>query len=141
MCMLLTPFIDAHSGLVALTWSVMKKLMQTFWFPLMLHGWIRFDYLMNFFAHNFELPIVQEKTILKEVSDVLQEQTLDAILCVAGGWAGGNAAHADFIKNSDLMWKQSVWSSALAAALAAKHLKEGGLLTLTGAKAALEGKL
>ena len=96
---------------------------------------------MNFFAHNFELPIVQEKTILKEVSDVLQEQTLDAILCVAGGWAGGNAAHADFIKNSDLMWKQSVWSSALAAALAAKHLKEGGLLTLTGAKAALEGKL
>ena len=141
MCMLLTPFIDAHSGLVALTWSVMKKLMQTFWFPLMLHGLIRFDYLINVLAHNFELPIVQEKTILKEVSDVLQEQTLDAILCVAGGWAGGNAAHADFIKNSDLMWKQSVWSSALAAALAAKHLKEGGLLTLTGAKAALEGKL
>ena len=139
--MLLTPFIDAHSGLVALTWSVMKKLMQTFWFPLMLHGLIRFDYLINVLAHNFELPIVQEKTILKEVSDVLQGQTLDAILCVAGGWAGGNAAHADFVKNSDLMWKQSVWSSALAAALAAKHLKEGGLLTLTGAKAALEGKL
>jgi hypothetical protein len=138
--MLLTPFIDAHSGLVALTWPVMKKLMQTFWFPLMLHGLIRFDYLMNIFAHNFKLPIVQEKAILKEVSDVLQEQTLDAILCVAGGWAGGNAAHADFVKNSDLMWKQSVWSSALAAALAAKHLKEGGLLTLTGAKAALEGK-
>lgn len=45
----------------------------------------------------------------------------------------------DLTSSSDLMWRQSVWSSLIASAIAAKHLKEGGLLTLTGAKAALEG--
>lgn len=37
-----------------------------------------------------------------------------------------------------MMWRQSVWSSLISSSLAAAHLKEGGLLTLTGAKAALE---
>jgi len=77
--------------------------------------------------------------VLEAVANALDGQSLDAVLCVAGGWAGGNAAHADFIKNADLMWKQSVWSSALASAVASKHLKEGGLLTLTGAQPALQG--
>jgi dihydropteridine reductase len=65
------------------------------------------------------------------------DQKLDAILNVAGGWAGGNAAHAQFIQNCDLMWKQSVWSSVISASLASKFLKENGLLTLTGSAAAL----
>lgn len=42
------------------------------------------------------------------------------------------------------MIRQSVWSSLIAAKLASKYLNEDGLLTLTGAKAALEptpGKL
>jgi len=81
----------------------------------------------------------QEKSVLEGVAKVLDGQTLDAIVCVAGGWAGGNAAHADFVTNSDMMWKQSVWSSIIASSIAAKHLKEGGLLSLTGAKPALEG--
>ena len=34
-----------------------------------------------------------------------------------------------------MMWKQSVWSSSIAARIAAKHLKEGGVLQLTGAAA------
>lgn len=42
-------------------------------------------------------------------------------------------------KNTDLMWKQSVWTSTISSHLATKHLKEGGLLTLAGAKAALAG--
>lgn len=37
------------------------------------------------------------------------------------------------------MWRQSVWTSAISAAVAAHHLKDGGLLALTGAKPALEG--
>lgn len=65
--------------------------------------------------------------------------SFDAIFCVAGGWAGGKASTKAFIKNADLMWRQSVWSSALAARIATKVLKEGGLLTLTGAKPCLEG--
>lgn len=44
----------------------------------------------------------------------------------------------DFIKNSELMFKQSVNSSLIAASLANKFLKETGLLTLTGAAAALD---
>lgn len=42
-------------------------------------------------------------------------------------------------KNADLMWKQSVWTSTISSHLATKHLKDGGLLTLAGAKAALTG--
>ena len=37
------------------------------------------------------------------------------------------------------MWKQSVWTPTIASPLATKHLKEGGLLTLAGARAALDG--
>ena len=56
-----------------------------------------------------------------------------------GGWAGGNAESKDFVKNCDLMWKQSVWSSSISASLAASHLKTGGCLVLPGAKPALAG--
>lgn len=45
----------------------------------------------------------------------------------------------DLAKTTDLMWRQSVWSSVISASIAAHHLKEGGVVTLTGAKAALEG--
>ena len=44
----------------------------------------------------------------------------------------------DFLKNSDLMFKQSVSSTLLAASLASKFLKDNGLLTLAGAAAALD---
>ncbi|XP_026464449.1 LOW QUALITY PROTEIN: dihydropteridine reductase-like [Ctenocephalides felis] len=80
----------------------------------------------------------QETNVLTTLESLLAGQKLDAIICVAGGWAGGNAGK-DLTSSSDLMWRQSVWSSLIASAIAAKHLKEGGLLTLTGAKAALEG--
>ncbi|XP_012283376.1 dihydropteridine reductase isoform X2 [Orussus abietinus] len=80
----------------------------------------------------------QETAILQQVKDILKEEKLDGIICVAGGWAGGNASNKDFIKNCDLMWRQSVWSSTIAASIAAQYLKEGGFLSLTGAKAALD---
>ena len=43
------------------------------------------------------------------------------------------------VKNSDLMCKQSIWTSVISAGIASRHLKEGGLLQLTGAKPALDG--
>ena len=43
----------------------------------------------------------------------------------------------DLVKNADLMWKQSVWTSVIASNVGAHHLKEGGMLVLTGAQAAL----
>lgn len=44
----------------------------------------------------------------------------------------------DLAKNADLMWRQSVWTSIISATVAAHHLKEGGLLALTGATPALQ---
>uniref|UniRef100_A0A673SVX3 Dihydropteridine reductase n=1 Tax=Suricata suricatta TaxID=37032 RepID=A0A673SVX3_SURSU len=77
--------------------------------------------------------------VTAEVGKLLGEEKVDAILCVAGGWAGGNAKSKSLFKNCDLMWKQSMWTSTISSHLATRHLKEGGLLTLAGAKAALEG--
>ena len=77
--------------------------------------------------------------VTAEIGKLLGEEKVDAILCVAGGWAGGSAKAKSLYKNCDLMWKQSVWTSTISSHLATKHLKEGGLLTLTGAQAALSG--
>lgn len=80
----------------------------------------------------------QEDAVVCKVGESLSGEKLDAVICVAGGWAGGNAKK-DLAKNADLMWKQSVWTSSISAAVAAQYLKDGGLLALTGAKPALEG--
>lgn len=79
----------------------------------------------------------QSKQIEAKLDPLASTSKLDAILTVAGGWAGGNASSPQFLTNSDLMWKQSVWSSLIASQLAAKYLNENGLLTLTGAASSL----
>ncbi|XP_025410326.1 dihydropteridine reductase [Sipha flava] len=79
----------------------------------------------------------QESDILKELDSVLGSDKIDAVICVAGGWAGGSSSSEDFVKNTDLMLKQSVWSSVIASSIASKYLKPGGIIVLTGAKAAL----
>merc|ERR1711936_300213 len=83
--------------------------------------------------------VQQEQGVCQQVQAALQGSKVDAVINVAGGWAGGNAANADWVKNADLMWKQSVWSSAISATVAAKHLKEGGLIVLPGAKPCVGG--
>lgn len=80
----------------------------------------------------------QETQVIDSVKAALNDNKLDAVICVAGGWAGGNASK-DLAKNTDLMIKQSVWSSVISASVASQFLKEGGVLTLTGAKPALTG--
>ncbi|KAI7693135.1 Dihydropteridine reductase [Sarcoptes scabiei] len=92
----------------------------------------------NVLVKNTDSLIAQETEVIEGVESILDGQKLDAIICVAGGWAGGSADKKDFIRNSDLMIKQSVWSSLLASKLASKYLKNNGLLTLTGAKAAMD---
>lgn len=81
--------------------------------------------------------VEQEEHVVKQLGEALAGEKVNAVICVAGGWTGGNAAR-DLSKQADLMWRQSVWSSTIAATLAAKYLTPGGLLALTGAKAALE---
>lgn len=82
--------------------------------------------------------VEQETVILSELENLLKNDKLDAVICVAGGWAGGNASK-DLAKNADLMWRQSVWSSTISATISSQFLKPGGVLTLTGADAALNG--
>ncbi|KAJ8332156.1 hypothetical protein SKAU_G00428610 [Synaphobranchus kaupii] len=79
----------------------------------------------------------QAEQVTADVSRLLGDTKVDAILCVAGGWAGGSAGDKALYKSTDLMWKQSVWTSVISAHLATKYLKGGGLLTLPGAKASL----
>lgn len=38
----------------------------------------------------------QESDVTSKVGDLLGEEKLDAIFCVAGGWAGGNAKGEGF---------------------------------------------
>lgn len=82
--------------------------------------------------------IQQEEHVVKELATALDGQKVNAVICVAGGWAGGNAA-MNLSKQADLVWRQTVWSSAIAATVASKYLNSGGLLALTGANVALEG--
>uniref|UniRef100_A0A673FP58 Dihydropteridine reductase n=1 Tax=Sinocyclocheilus rhinocerous TaxID=307959 RepID=A0A673FP58_9TELE len=77
----------------------------------------------------------QASQVTSDVGELLDK--VDAILCVAEGWAGGSAKALKLVHIADLMWKQSVWTSKICSHLATKHLREGGLLTLAGAKAAL----
>ena len=37
---------------------------------------------------------------------------------------GMSVLRVDLVKNCDLMWKQSVWTSVLAAQISSKHLRE-----------------
>ena len=58
---------------------------------------------------------------------------------MAGGWCGGSAKGDNFLANVDLALKQSIWTSAVASHVAAKHLKEGGFFVLPGAAPVLDG--
>ncbi|KAJ1973313.1 hypothetical protein H4R34_005117 [Dimargaris verticillata] len=58
---------------------------------------------------------------------------VDAIVCVAGGWAGGNAAASNLFESTLAMWNQSVQPSVIAAHIATKYLRDGGMLSLAGA--------
>ena len=93
----------------------------------------------NIMVNANETAVEQEARVAQALKPLLAESgKLDAILTVAGGWAGGNAAAENFIQGSELMFKQSVNSSLISASLASKLLAEDGVLTLTGAAAAVK---
>ncbi|XKL59598.1 hypothetical protein PGB90_000614 [Kerria lacca] len=80
----------------------------------------------------------QKTSVLEQLQSVLGKNKLDFVLCVAGGWTGGNVSSKNFAKNCELMWKQSVITSIVAVSISVQFLKCGGLLVLSGASAALE---
>ncbi|KAJ3111445.1 hypothetical protein HK100_002676, partial [Physocladia obscura] len=77
--------------------------------------------------------------VAAELDRISSGAKVDAIVNVAGGWAGGNLLDDDLLKNVSLMISQSVNSSVITAKLSATHLKDDGLLLLVGADAAKEG--
>ncbi|RKP23846.1 hypothetical protein SYNPS1DRAFT_24074 [Syncephalis pseudoplumigaleata] len=81
----------------------------------------------------------QAKHVVEQLETTLGDTRLDALLCVAGGWAGGRIDKLESLSNAELMWKQSVNSSLVAGHIASRYLKPNGLLVLTGAQAAKEG--
>lgn len=84
--------------------------------------------------------VQQEQYVLNELDGIL-DQKVKGVICVAGGWIGDkiDGKHASISQQVDLMWRQSVSTSCIAATIACKYLAPGGLLCLTGAQAALEG--
>lgn len=44
--------------------------------------------------------MLQEEMVLNSVGSALSGSKLDAVICVAGGWAGGNAKKGQLLKNS-----------------------------------------
>uniref|UniRef100_A0A2A4JUN3 Dihydropteridine reductase n=1 Tax=Heliothis virescens TaxID=7102 RepID=A0A2A4JUN3_HELVI len=80
----------------------------------------------------------QEEHVMTLLKTGLQNHKVDAIICAAGGWVAGNVSD-NFGRQADLMWRQSVWSSSIAAVAASKYLCSGGLLALMGATPALKG--
>lgn len=87
---------------------------------------------------NLNSLVAQEEQVMADTKALLGENVkVDAIICLAGGWAGGNANSGDLIKNTDAMLKQSLWPSIICARIAALHLSSDGLVVLPGAKAAL----
>lgn len=64
-------------------------------------------------------------------------QAVDAVINVAGGWAGGSIADASTAAAAELMLRQSLFTSFAAAHVFSKHGQAGGLLLLTGAAAAV----
>lgn len=62
---------------------------------------------------------------------------VDAVINVAGGWAGGSVADASTASAAELMLRQSLFSSFAAAHVFSTCGQAGGLLLLTGAAAAV----
>jgi len=62
----------------------------------------------------------------------------DAVICAAGGWTGGNAASDDLFAAFDRMHRFNTLSALATTHVAAKALKEHGLVALMGAAAAVE---
>jgi len=128
-----------YGGKGALGSTIVKYFIERSWWVGSIDLFANDDANANIVLEPSESWVDQESSVKSRVGEVLGVDKVDAVLCVAGGWAGGNAASKDFVKNADLMWKQSVWTSVIAAGLGANHLREGGVLVLTGAQAALTG--
>eukprot|EP01087_Luapelamoeba_hula_P001400 TRINITY_DN11120_c0_g1_i1.p1 TRINITY_DN11120_c0_g1~~TRINITY_DN11120_c0_g1_i1.p1 ORF type:complete len:253 (+),score=61.49 TRINITY_DN11120_c0_g1_i1:35-760(+) len=99
------------------------------------------DFRANPQAHNNVVLSPTDSTkdnVAKAVADLKSKNArLDVVVCVAGGWLGGDVKNESIFDGVDQMFSFNVQSSVAAAHIAANFLQESGLLVLTGADAAL----
>jgi len=76
-------------------------------------------------------------TVMQKLKE--QDNTFNVIVNAAGGWAGGSAKDTETIANVDSMIAVNLHSAVTASHIACRHLKDGGLLVLTGAAPVFEG--
>ncbi|KPI82815.1 quinonoid dihydropteridine reductase (QDPR-1) [Leptomonas seymouri] len=92
-------------------------------------------------ASNDGCHLVSAKGSIEELQQAylaaVADATVDAVINVAGGWAGGSVADAGTAAAAELMLRQSLFSSVAAAHVFSKRGQAGGLLLLTGAAAAV----
>jgi len=77
------------------------------------------------------------KDDISGVLTALGSAMFDTIITVAGGFAMGKVGDDNMWATVEKMLSMNLWSALATAHVAAKTLKEGGLLVLTGAMAAL----
>ena len=70
-------------------------------------------------------PAQQQKFVAEKAKEFLKPNSLDGVLCVSGGWAGGNANSSDLLKSTHAMVSSSLYASLIAAHLSGT---EAGLL-------------
>uniref|UniRef100_A0A0G4GIU1 Dihydropteridine reductase n=1 Tax=Chromera velia CCMP2878 TaxID=1169474 RepID=A0A0G4GIU1_9ALVE len=91
---------------------------------------------------NSESLSMQGRHAVKAIEDSLksiQAKQVDAVICVAGGFAMGPPGDENFLEEGERMVTSSVMSSLLAAHIAARFLKPKGLFVLPGAAIAESG--
>lgn len=87
--------------------------------------------------------VLKQSWSIEELQNALLQETsknsFDAVVNVAGGWAGGSVADASTAAAAELMIRQSVWTSVAAAHVASVRGNENMFCAFTGAAAALQG--
>ena len=80
------------------------------------------------------IPVMQQ-SVLKDLKAL--DKTFNAVINVAGGWAGGDVSSEECAAATQLMLEQSVYSSVVAAHITSHFALSKALLVLPGSTAAL----
>ncbi|CAK4622113.1 hypothetical protein LEN26_003759 [Aphanomyces euteiches] len=101
---------------------------------------INVDFAANKETNVTNVTLDASKSVLHQLPKViegLQNQKVDAVVCAAGGWAGGSIGDSEIASSLAQMYSMNLESAVLAAHVAATSLNPNGLLILTGSAAAL----
>lgn len=128
----------------ALGSAVVKKFCDLNWIVYAVTSNPKFDYA----SQNFKKVLIEKSKSFEEQAEQVEEKLnlnkgeetkVNAIICTAGGWSGGNASSKDFLSNTHAMIDQNLLQSVICARLAAKLLADAnGLCVIVAAKAALQ---